>query len=167
MLLWFLSYLLQDFPLFKKSKFYTTMQIYGYSVIFLGITKCFSQSRVLWSVRVNSNCFQRCFFYRKRHSKWNFKNWNITFFWNFTRIYTLWKQKHKFAWNVPKFKTRAQFTKLFLMPSQANSVLSSSEKSFPQSQFLCIPMKPALSKGYTHWLPVACSCQNVSIKNWS
>ena len=67
----------------------------------------------------------------------------------YSHIYTLWKQKHKFAWNVPKFKTRAQFTKLFLMPSQANPVLRSSEKSFPQCRFFCIPMKPALSKGYT------------------
>lgn len=162
-----LTYHLKDSPLFKKSKFYTNIQIYDDRVLFLGITELFSQSHVLWNVRVNSSCFQRCFFYRKRHFRWNFKNWNITFFWNFTRIYTLWKQKHKFAWNVPKFKIRARFTKLFLMTSQANAMFSSSEKSLPQRQFLCIPMKPALSKGYTHWLPVARSCQNVSTKKWS
>lgn len=164
-----LSYHLKDSPLFKKSKFYTNMQIYDDRVIFLGITELFSQSHVLWNVRVNSSCFQRCFFYRKRHFKWNFKNWNITFFWNFTRIYTLWKQKHKFAWNVPKFKIRARFTKLFLMPSPwANFVLSFSKKSsFPQNQLPRILMKPALSKVYTHWLLVASSCQNIPTKNSS
>lgn len=64
----------------------------------------------------------------------------------------LWKQKHKFAWNFPKFKTRARFTKLFLMPSlQANFVLSFSDKpSFPQCQFSCLPMKPTLSKEFNH-----------------
>ena len=42
-----LSYHLKDSPLFKKSKFYTNMQIYDDRVIFLGITKLFSQSHVL------------------------------------------------------------------------------------------------------------------------
>ena len=41
------SYHLKDSPLFKKSKFYTNMQIYDDRVIFLGITKLFSQSHVL------------------------------------------------------------------------------------------------------------------------
>ena len=68
-----LSYRLKDIPFFKKSKFYTNMHIYDDRVIFLGITKLFSQSHVLWNVRVNSNYFQRCFFYRKRHFKWNLK----------------------------------------------------------------------------------------------
>ena len=85
-----LSYHLKDSPLFKKSKICTNMQIYDDRVIFLGITKLFPQSHVLWNVRVNSSCFQRCFFYRKRHFKWNFKNWNITFFRNWTLIYIKW-----------------------------------------------------------------------------
>ena len=83
--------------------------------------------------------------------------------------YILWKQKHKFAWSVPKFKARKRFTKLFLMPSPwANFVLSFSKKSsFPQCQLPHILMKPALSKVYTHWLLVAYSCQNVPTKNSS
>lgn len=67
------SYRLKDIPFFKRSKFYTNMYIYDDRVIFLGITKLFSQSHVLWNVRVNSNYFQRCFFHRKRHFKGNLK----------------------------------------------------------------------------------------------
>lgn len=160
MFIWFLSYLLKDFPFFRKSKFHKNMQIYDYSVIFLGITKLFSQSHVLWSVKVNSNCFQRCFFYRKSHSKRNFKKRYITFFWNLTLLCILWKQKHRLVWNIPKFKTSSRFTKLFLMPSPQSQFYAQSfwKSSFAQCQFLCIPMKTALSKGSTHWLLVAYSC---------
>lgn len=84
--IWFLSYLLKDFPLFKEPKFYTLHQICDYRIVLLGFSKLFSQSYGLWSVKVNSNCFQRCFFYRKICSKWNFKNWSIMFFWNLTLI---------------------------------------------------------------------------------
>lgn len=45
-------------------------------------------SLMFYEVKVNSNCFQRCFFYRKRYSQWNFKNRSTMFFWNLTLIST-------------------------------------------------------------------------------
>lgn len=93
-LIWLWVIVWKIFHFSKSLKFYTNMQIYDDRVIFLGITKLFSQSHILRNVRVNSNCFQRCFFYRKRHFKWNFKNWNITFFLKIELSYTPYGNKN-------------------------------------------------------------------------